>query len=81
MKLLKKQSSITAFEQDLTEKRGKQGVLFQVTTTGFKVKDKALFLKRKGGSKVQVHRQGGACNSALNEPNDFKFCMQGAFVG
>ena len=34
----------------------------------------------KGGSKVRVLRQGGACNSATNGPNNFKFCMQGAFV-
>ena len=34
----------------------------------------------KGGSKVRVIRQGGACNSAPKGPNDLKFCMQGAFV-
>ena len=34
----------------------------------------------KGGSKVRVLRQGGACNSAPKGPNDLKFCMQGAFV-
>ena len=35
----------------------------------------------KGGSKVWVLGQGGACNSAPNGPNDLQFCMQGAFVG
>ena len=34
----------------------------------------------KGGSKVRVLGQGGACNSVPNGPNDLKFCMQGAFV-
>ena len=34
----------------------------------------------KGGSKVRVFGQGGACNSAPKGPNDLKFCMQGAFV-
>ena len=34
----------------------------------------------KGGSKVRVLGQGGACNSAPKGPNDLKFCMQGAFV-
>ena len=36
--------------------------------------------KQKGGSKVRVLGQGGACNSVPNGPNDLKFCMQGAFV-
>ena len=35
---------------------------------------------KKGGSKVRVLGQEGACNSAPNGPNDLKFCMQGAFV-
>ena len=35
---------------------------------------------KKGGSKVRVLRQGGACNSVTNGPNNLKFCMQGAFV-
>ena len=36
--------------------------------------------KLKGGSKVRVLGQGGACNSVPCGPNDLKFCMQGAFV-
>ena len=40
-----------------------------------------ILYHKKGGSKVQVLGQGGACNSAHNGPNDLKFCMQGAFVG
>ena len=35
---------------------------------------------KKGGSKVRVLGQEGACNSAPNGPNNLKFCMQGAFV-
>ena len=35
---------------------------------------------QKGGSKVRVLGQGGACNSVPNGPNDLKFCMQGAFM-
>ena len=31
--------------------------------------------KEKGGSKVRVLGQEGACNSAPNGPNDLKFCM------
>ena len=37
--------------------------------------------KNKGGAKVQVLGHGGGCNSAPNEPNDLKFCIQEAFLG
>ena len=41
---------------------------------------KKIEKSEKGGSKVRVLGQGGACNSVPNGPNDLKFCMQGAFV-
>ena len=35
----------------------------------------------KGGEQSPVSWTRHACNSAPNGPNDFKFCIQGTFVG
>ena len=47
----------------------------------FCIKSLTLNISVKGGSKVWVLGQEAVCNSGPYGPNDFKFCMQGAFVG